>query len=129
MNEPSEEHRDKLGRMLPGNPTKAPNWRKGQSGNPGGRPKGYVDYTKRLQNYLGREDGWEAWEKLLDGVISAARSGDPVAVAHALKIMQAGIGNDHALAKAVDENLADAPPPVAQLEDSEVAKEEGGEDA
>lgn len=49
-------------------------WKPGQSGNPGGRPKGSISLTARLRRALNANDGEKA-DKLIDAMIKGAEKG------------------------------------------------------
>jgi hypothetical protein len=65
----------------------------GQSGNPGGYPKGFQKPALRLRNKYGSQEGWEKLEKLLDTVA------DPD---EALALLRVVVQNDHALDRSGD---------------------------
>lgn len=99
-------------------PGASPLWQKGQSGNPSGRPKGFQDITRRIQNFYGAEANWPMVKRLLDRALSEESEVDV-----GLRALNMGLSNSQTLLKADSEPLEDAPPPVVQLEDGTEVEE------
>ncbi len=112
--------RDAEGRWVGPQPT---SFRPGQSGNPGGLPKGYVKFNKRLSNYLGTDEGWERAKEKVDRLLDGDLDNEL-----ALRFLQFIAGND----SAIDRNKADGegriPPTVKVVIENQDTHEEEDEE-
>lgn len=96
-------------------------FKKGQSGNPGGRPVGFRAPSERLQAKYGTEEGWQELVDLL-GKIKSPKT--------AVALLRIIVGNDHSLkATAALEGGVDAVRKLVRLKDDEEQKEVEAGDA
>ncbi len=101
-------------------------WKKGQSGNPKGRPKGRISLVRLIEDHLMAEDGKVAHE-IVEHLFCLARSGDSTALKAIMTIMDRV---DGAVSKKQVIELTDLKTKLVRLfdGDDEDGEEEGSDE-